>query len=165
VTDPYSSREIIKLIFNLLYNINGTWYQVQFHTAKSGWTILEHEFSLSTVLKPEVCGLFSVLKRDGSGIRYRSIDRLNNIVYWYLANSEKSGSVHFCRQKMVTFELFRIIHLAISPEEMMTRLEKRANFDDKKEAIQKRLAIYRTDTVPVLEKYRHKVVHVSGRNL
>ena len=57
--------------------------------------------------------------------------------------------------------MFRIIHLAISPEEMMARLEKRANFDDKKEAIQKRLAIYRTETVPVLEKYRHKVVHVS----
>jgi adenylate kinase family enzyme len=56
----------------------------------------------------------------------------------------------------------RIIHLAISPEEMTTRLEKRANFDDKKEAIQKRLAIYRTKTVPVLEKYCNKVVHVSN---
>jgi hypothetical protein len=53
------------------------------------------------------------------------------------------------------------MHLAISPEEMMARLEKRANFDDKKEAIQKRLAIYRTQTVPVLEKYCNKVVHVS----
>jgi adenylate kinase family enzyme len=45
---------------------------------------------------------------------------------------------------------------------MTTRLEKRANFDDKKEAIQKRLAIYRTKTVPVLEKYCNKVVHVSN---
>jgi adenylate kinase family enzyme len=57
--------------------------------------------------------------------------------------------------------MFRIIHLAISPEEMTARLEKRANFDDKQEAIQKRLAIYRTKTVPVLEKYTNKVVHVS----
>lgn len=56
----------------------------------------------------------------------------------------------------------RIIHLAISPEEMMARLEKRANFDDKKEAIQKRLAIYRTETVPVIQKYHHKVVHVEA---
>jgi len=55
----------------------------------------------------------------------------------------------------------RILHLAISPEEMTSRLEKRANFDDRQEAIQKRLTIYRTKTVPVLEKYCHKVVHVS----
>ena len=40
------------------------------------------------------------------------------------------------------------------------RLTKRSNFDDKQAAILKRIEIYNKKTVPVLEKYKHKVVKV-----
>jgi len=56
----------------------------------------------------------------------------------------------------------RIIELDIPSEEMVARLEKRANFDDKKESILKRIEIYEKKTLPVLEKYCHKVVKVDA---
>merc|ERR1711962_188517 len=56
----------------------------------------------------------------------------------------------------------RIIELDIPREEMVARLEKRANFDDKKDSITKRIDTYEKNTLPVLEKYCHKVVKVDG---
>ena len=57
--------------------------------------------------------------------------------------------------------MFRIIHLDLSEEAMRDRLEKRANFDDTEKSVNKRMEIWRTKTVPVLEKYCHKVVKVT----
>jgi len=56
----------------------------------------------------------------------------------------------------------RIVHMHISSDVMVDRLTKRANFDDKQDAITKRVQIYEQKTLPVLEKYCHKVVKVSA---
>ena len=42
-----------------------------------------------------------------------------------------------------------------------SRLTKRSNFDDQHDAILKRIDIYKKKTLPVLEKYCHKVVKVQ----
>ena len=42
----------------------------------------------------------------------------------------------------------------------MTRLTRRANFDDKHDAIIKRIEIFEKETLPVIDKYNHKVVKV-----
>jgi len=56
----------------------------------------------------------------------------------------------------------RIVHMHMPPEEMVTRLTNRANFDDKPAAITKRVNIYKEKTLPVLEKYTHKTVKVDA---
>ena len=44
---------------------------------------------------------------------------------------------------------------------MVGRLIERGNFDDTKEAIEKRCATFQTQTRPVLEKYADKLLKVS----
>jgi len=54
----------------------------------------------------------------------------------------------------------KIIYLSMEQEIMEGRLLERGNFDDTKEAIEKRCATFQTQTRPVLEKYQAKVVKV-----
>jgi len=54
----------------------------------------------------------------------------------------------------------KIIYLSMEQEIMEGRLLERGNFDDTKEAIEKRCATFQTQTRPVLEKYQTKVVKV-----
>jgi adenylate kinase len=56
----------------------------------------------------------------------------------------------------------RIVHLELSTDSMISRLSKRGNFDDKTESVLKRVKIYMDKTVPVLQKYCHKVVKVDA---
>ena len=51
---------------------------------------------------------------------------------------------------------FRIIHLKLDPREMRGRLAKRENFDDKPGAVDKRIDIFQSKTIPVLETYKYK---------
>ena len=50
----------------------------------------------------------------------------------------------------------RIMHLKLDPREMRGRLDKRENFDDKPDAVNKRIEIFQSKTLPVLEKYKYK---------
>ena len=52
--------------------------------------------------------------------------------------------------------MFRIIHLKLDPREMRGRLDQRDNFDDKPEAVNKRIQTFQEKTLPVLEKYKYK---------
>jgi len=45
---------------------------------------------------------------------------------------------------------------------MIKRLTKRGNFDDEKASIQKRIQNFQQKTLPVVEKYCHKVVKVNA---
>jgi len=56
----------------------------------------------------------------------------------------------------------RILHLDVPKEVMFGRLHNRANFDDKKESIQSRIQIFYDSTVPVLKKYKYKIVKVNA---
>ena len=50
----------------------------------------------------------------------------------------------------------RIIHLKLDPKEMRGRLDKRENFDDKPDAVNKRIETFQSKTLPVLETYKYK---------
>merc|ERR1712215_455678 len=54
----------------------------------------------------------------------------------------------------------KVIYLSMEQDVMFERLLARGNFDDTKEAIEKRCATFQTQTRPVLEKYQAKVVKV-----
>merc|ERR1711872_838200 len=56
----------------------------------------------------------------------------------------------------------RIIYLKLEPSTMLERLTKRDNFDDRPKAIQKRIEIFTSKTIPVIETYCHKTVEVDG---
>jgi len=56
----------------------------------------------------------------------------------------------------------RIIYLKLEASEMMDRLRKRDNFDDQPKSIQKRIETFTSKTLPVIEKYCHKIVEVDG---
>merc|ERR1712179_174613 len=54
----------------------------------------------------------------------------------------------------------KVIYLSMEQEIMEGRLLERGNFDDTKEAIEKRCATFQTQTRPVLDKYEAKVVRI-----
>jgi len=56
----------------------------------------------------------------------------------------------------------RVIHLKMDPKAMFARLEGRDNFDDQPKAIQKRIETFNQKTMPVIEKYCHKIVEVDA---
>lgn len=56
----------------------------------------------------------------------------------------------------------RIVYLKLEKEDMLQRLTDRNNFDDKREAIEKRIEIFEKKTLPVIEKYNCKTVEVDA---
>eukprot|EP00092_Neocalanus_flemingeri_P018275 GFUD01019778.1.p1 GENE.GFUD01019778.1~~GFUD01019778.1.p1 ORF type:complete len:216 (+),score=55.21 GFUD01019778.1:26-649(+) len=56
----------------------------------------------------------------------------------------------------------RVIHLKMETNEMFDRLKKRDNFDDQPNSIQKRIETFTAKTLPVIEKYCHKIVQVDA---
>ena len=56
----------------------------------------------------------------------------------------------------------RIVYLKLEKEDMLQRLTDRNNFDDKREAIEKRIEIFEKKTLPVVEKYNCKTVEVDA---
>merc|ERR1712002_930215 len=70
-------------------------------------------------------------------------------------------------QQAESFESFiyspaKVIYLSLEQDIMVDRLINRNNFDDKKEAIEKRCATFQNETRPVLEKYKDKLVKVDA---
>ena len=47
----------------------------------------------------------------------------------------------------------RIVYLKLEIEDMLRRLTERNNFDDKLEAVKKRIEIFEKKTLPVIEKF------------
>ncbi len=56
----------------------------------------------------------------------------------------------------------RIVYLKLEKEDMLQRLTERNNFDDKLEAIKKRIEIFEKKTLPVIEKFNCKTVEVDA---
>jgi len=56
----------------------------------------------------------------------------------------------------------KVVYLSLEQDVMVDRLLKRGNFDDKKEAIEKRCQNFQTQTRPVLEKYKDKLIKVDA---
>lgn len=87
---------------------------------------------------------------DGTPRDVRQAEHLD----WFLATLNK--------------KIDKVIFLNIPPEESLRRLSKRAQIegraDDTPEAIKKRLDIYHTDTIPVIDYYRQKnlVLDIDG---
>merc|ERR1712126_465046 len=70
-------------------------------------------------------------------------------------------------QQAESFESFiyspaKVIYLSLEQDIMVDRLINRNNFDDKREAIEKRCATFQNETRPVLEKYKDKLVKVDA---
>merc|ERR1711970_513197 len=70
-------------------------------------------------------------------------------------------------QQAESFESFiyspaKVIYLSLEQDVMVDRLLKRNNFDDKKEAIEKRCSSFQNETRPVLEKYADKLIKVDA---
>ena len=59
----------------------------------------------------------------------------------------------------------KIIVFEMKDELMRVRLEGRGNFDDRKDAIKKRIDNYNEGTKPVIKAYSNLVKSVSGRML
>lgn len=56
----------------------------------------------------------------------------------------------------------RIVYLSLEQDVMIDRLMNRGNFDDRKEAIEKRCKNFQEQTRPVLEKYADKVIKIDA---
>ena len=56
----------------------------------------------------------------------------------------------------------RIVYLKLEIEDMLRRLTERNNFDDKLEAVKKRIEIFEKKTLPVIEKFDCKTVEVDA---
>jgi len=56
----------------------------------------------------------------------------------------------------------KIIHLDVNEDIMKGRLRQRGNFDDKEDAIVKRIQLYKEKTKPVLEAYSKSVKKING---
>merc|ERR1712215_204151 len=56
----------------------------------------------------------------------------------------------------------RVIYLKLDTKDMYERLMKRDNFDDSPKSVQKRIETFTAKTLPVIEKYCHKIVEVDA---
>jgi len=70
-------------------------------------------------------------------------------------------------QQATAFESYicsptKVVYLSLEQDVMVDRLLKRNNFDDKKEAIEKRCSTFQNETRPVLEKYSSKLIKVDA---
>merc|ERR1712241_3530 len=147
--------------------------QCEYLQAKHGWVHISSGFLLrQEVLSGSKRGtqLFTVMQRGDLVPHEVVLDILAQKMVETVpgANGFLIDGFPLDMEEALTFEkqvvpVTRIIHLKLDPREMRGRLDQRENFDDKPQAVNKRIETFQGKTIPVLEKYKYKTVEVDAK--